>query len=111
MSGFFWCFYCNIYETKPDLFEIFRSFSRYLEKQSGISGNIFRQFSWYLYPGLTTAQVVEASLTVNKNSAIQDYVHPDDQTQPTFEYLHNKVPFYEDIVQLFLVLKITLLYS
>ena len=96
---------------KADIFEIFRTFSRYLEKQSGISGNIFRQISWYLYLGLTTAQVVEASLTVNKNSAIQDYVHPDDQTQPTFEYLHNKVPFYEDIVQLFLVLKITLLYS
>ena len=89
----------------------FRTFSRYLEKQLGTSGNIFRQFSWYLYLGLTTAQVVEASLTVNKNSAIQDYVNPDDQTQPTFEYFHNKVPFYEDIVQLFLVLKITLLYS
>ena len=83
-------------------------FLRYLEKQSGISGNIF---SWYLYPGLTTAQVVEASLTVNKNSVIQEYVHPDDQTQPTFEYFHNKVSFYEDIVRLFLALKITLLYS
>ena len=23
----------NIYETKPDIFEIFRTFSRYLEKQ------------------------------------------------------------------------------
>ena len=32
-----------------------------------------------------TAQVVEASVTVNNNSPIQDYVHPDDQTQPTFE--------------------------
>ena len=35
----------NIYETKPDIFEIFRTFSRYLEKQLGTSGNIFRQFS------------------------------------------------------------------
>ena len=96
---------------KPDIFDIFRSFSRFIEKQSGISGNIVRQFSWYLYLGLTTAQVVEASPTVNKNSAIQDYVHPDDQTQPTFEYSHNKVPFHEDIVQRFLILKITLLYS
>ena len=34
---------------------------------------------------MTTAQVVETSVTVNNNSAIQDYVHPDDQTQPTFE--------------------------
>ena len=33
---------------------------------------------------MTTAQVVETSVTVNHNSPIQDYVHPDDQTQPTF---------------------------
>ena len=31
----------------------------------------------------TGAQVVETSVTVN-NSPIQDYVHPDDQTQTTF---------------------------
>ena len=36
---------------------------------------------------MTTAQVVETSVTVNNNSPIQDYVHPDDQTQPTFETL------------------------
>ena len=34
---------------------------------------------------MTTAQVVETSVTVNNNSPIQDYVHPEDQTQPTFE--------------------------
>ena len=33
---------------------------------------------------MNTAQVVETSVTVNNNSPIQDYVHPDDQTQPTF---------------------------
>ena len=33
---------------------------------------------------MTTAQVVETSVTVNNNSPIQDYVHQDDQTQPTF---------------------------
>ena len=33
---------------------------------------------------MTTAQVVKTSATVNKNSPIQDYVHPDDQTQPTY---------------------------
>ena len=33
---------------------------------------------------MSTAQVVETSVTVNNNSPIQDYVHPDDQTQPTF---------------------------
>ena len=33
---------------------------------------------------MTTAQVVETeSVTVNNNSPIQNYVHPDDQTQPT----------------------------
>ena len=40
----FMCFYCNIYEMKPDIFEIFRTFSRYLGKKSGISGNIFGRF-------------------------------------------------------------------
>ena len=34
---------------------------------------------------MTTTQVVKTSVTVNNNSRIQDYVHPDDQTQPTFK--------------------------
>ena len=34
---------------------------------------------------MTTVQVVETSVTVNNNSPIQEYVHPDDQTQTTFE--------------------------
>ena len=42
---------------------------------------------------MTTAKVVETSVTVNNNSPIQDYVHPDDQTQPTFE-TPNIVRFY-----------------
>ena len=36
---------------------------------------------------MTIAQVVETSVTVNNNSPIQDYVHPDDQTQPTIEII------------------------
>ena len=36
---------------------------------------------------MTTAQVVETSVTVINNSPIQDYVHPGDQTQPTFEII------------------------
>ena len=36
---------------------------------------------------MTTAQVVETSVTVNSNSPIQDYIHPDDQIQPAFEML------------------------
>ena len=42
---------------------------------------------------MTTAQVVETSVTVNKNSPIQNYVHPDDQTQPTFEMTPGFKPF------------------
>ena len=57
-----------------------------------------------LYPGywsdwsitltlkMTTAQVVETSVTVNNNSPIQDYVHPDDQTQ-SFEVTPGFKPF------------------
>ena len=41
---------------------------------------------------MTTAQVVKTSVTVN-NSPIQDYVHPDDQTQPTFEMTPGFKPF------------------
>ena len=33
---------------------------------------------------ITTAQVVETSVTVN-NGAIQDYVHPNDHAEPTKE--------------------------
>ena len=42
---------------------------------------------------LCTAQVVETSVTVNSNSPIQDNVHPDDQTQPTFEMTPGFKPF------------------
>ena len=40
-----------------------------------------------------TTQVVETSVTVNNNSPIQDYIHPDDQTQPTFEMTPRFKPF------------------
>ena len=35
---------------------------------------------------MTNGQVVETSATINK-SPIQDYVHPDDHTQPTMKCL------------------------
>ena len=38
---------------------------------------------------MTTAQAVETSVTVNNNSPIQDYVQPDNQTQPTFAGSYN----------------------
>ena len=41
---------------------------------------------------MTTAQVVETSVTVN-NSPIQDYVHPDDHTQPTYKMTPGFKPF------------------
>ena len=41
---------------------------------------------------MTTAQVVETSLTVN-NNPIQDYVPPDDHTQPSYEMTPGFKPF------------------
>ena len=45
---------------------------------------------------VTTAQVVETSVTVNDNrlSPIQDYVHPEDHTQPS--YRKTILPMYTD---------------
>ena len=42
---------------------------------------------------MTTAQIAETSVTVNNNSPIQDYVQPDDQTEPTFEMSPGSKPF------------------
>ena len=41
---------------------------------------------------MTTAQVVDSSVTVNNNSPIRDYVQPDDQTQH-FEMTPGFKPF------------------
>ena len=41
---------------------------------------------------MTNPQVVETSVTVN-NSPIQDYVHPDDRAQPTYEMTPGFKPF------------------
>ena len=42
---------------------------------------------------MTTAQVVETSVTVNNNSPSQDYVHTDNKTQPTFEIERMSIKF------------------
>ena len=34
---------------------------------------------------MTSAQVVETSATVNNNSPVQDYIHSDDNIQPTYK--------------------------
>ena len=47
---------------------------------------------------MTTAQVVETSVTVNNNSPIQDDVHPDDQTQPTFKMTPGFKTFHKEIL-------------
>ena len=52
---------------------------------------------------MTTAQAVETSLTVNNNSLIQDYVHPDDQTQPTFEMTPGFKPLFLFILFYFII--------
>ena len=42
---------------------------------------------------MTTAQIVKMSVTVNNNSPIQDYIHPNDHTQPTYEMTPGIKPF------------------
>ena len=42
---------------------------------------------------ITTARIVETSVTVNNNSPIQYHVHPDDQMQPAYEMTPVFKPF------------------
>ena len=42
---------------------------------------------------MTAAQVVETSVTVNNKFPIQDYVHPGDHAQPTYEMTPGFKPF------------------
>ena len=44
---------------------------------------------------MTTAQVVEMSVTVNNKSPIHDYVLMDDHTQPTYDMSPGFKPFTE----------------
>ena len=53
---------------------------------------------------MTTAQIAETSVTINNNSPIQDYVHPDDQTHPTFEMTPGFKPFPLSLLLLLLLL-------
>ena len=45
---------------------------------------------------MTTAQVVETSVSINNNSPIQDYVYPHDHNQPTYEMTPGFKPFTEN---------------
>ena len=42
---------------------------------------------------MTTAKVVETSVTVNNNCPIQDYIHLDHRIQPTYEMTPGFKPF------------------
>ena len=42
---------------------------------------------------ITTARIVETSVTVNNNRPIQYHVHPDDQMQPAYEMTPVFKPF------------------
>ena len=65
-----------------------------INNQSVIPSTDMKQLTLTLK--MTTVQVVETSVTVNNNSPIPDYVHPDDQTQPTFEMTPGFKPFTVD---------------
>ena len=52
---------------------------------------------------MTITQVVKTSVTVNNNSPIQDYVHPDDQIQPTCEMTLGFKPFTKGLKELSLI--------
>ena len=51
------------------------------------SGCIFLNWSGKKSIIVKRPNLAETSVTVKNNSPIQDYVYPDDQTQPTFEIL------------------------
>ena len=55
---------------------------------------------------MTTAQIVKTSVTVNNSNPIQDYVHPDVQSQPTFEM----IPGFKPFTVLMLVTRVNSLY-
>ena len=50
-------------------------------------------FQFFFLRCMSTAQVVETSVTGNNNSPIQDYFHPDDRTQPAYEMTPGFKPF------------------
>ena len=58
---------------------------------------------------MTTTQVVETSVTVDNNSPIQDYVNPDDQTQPTFEMTPGFKPFTVSLLSWSVMIKTSLM--
>ena len=52
---------------------------------------------------MTIALVVRTSVTVNNNNPIQDYVHPDDHTQPTCDM----TPWFKPFTDMSLLVRLT----
>ena len=68
---FYLCFYCNIYEMKPDIFEIFRKkFRDIWEKDWEFPETYLGDFSWYLYLGLLKGQGDLSFWSVNGRNAV-----------------------------------------
>ena len=58
---------------------------------------------------MTSTQVVKTSVTLNNNSPIQDYVHPDDHTQPTYGMTPGLKTFTIPIIIIIIIIIILLL--
>ena len=58
---------------------------------------------------MTSTQVVKTSVTLNNNSPIQDYVHPDDHTQPTYGMTPGLKPFTIPAIIIIIILLLLLL--
>ena len=58
---------------------------------------------------MTSTQVVKTSVTLNNNSPIQDYVHPDDHTQPTYGMTPCLKPFTIPAIIIIIIMLLLLL--
>ena len=58
---------------------------------------------------MTSTQVVKTSVTLNNNSPIQDYVHPDDHTQPTYGMTPGLKPFTIPAIIIIIIILLLLL--
>ena len=60
---------------------------------------------------MTSTQVVKTSVTLNNNSPIQDYVHPDDHTQPTYGMTPGLKPFTIPAIIIIIIILLLLISS
>ena len=74
--------------TAFDLVYCSLSVFRRTDREQYTRSNAFSVEQLTLTLKMATAQVIETPVTVNNNSAIQDYLHPDDQTHPTLDIFY-----------------------